>query len=425
MGIFLYNFFVRAYFLSIHIAALFNPKARRWVSGRRDYRSSIPELLRTIPSFESKKRVWMHCASLGEFEQGRPVLEALRQEYPGTVILLSFFSPSGYEAVKDYRGADAVFYLPEDNRSNARWLIGALDPELVLWVKYEFWFHFINEIRVKKIPLMLLSSLFRKGQPFFKPYGSIWRSMLKAFSFFFVQNEESAALLAGLGIRSVSVCGDTRFDRVLEIAGKHEPISGVAEFCGAEQVLVAGSTWPEDEQILKQYFSVEASGLLIVAPHETDKGRISQLLKTFPEAVLYSQLAGTPKRVEQKTMGRVLIIDRMGLLSRLYRYGQIAYVGGGFNRGGIHNVLEPAVYGMPVIFGPVFQKFTEAVDMVKRGSGISVRNPSELRKVLDVLWNNPQLLREKSEDAADFVKSRSGATRAILDQLAANRLLTS
>lgn len=425
MSILLYNISVSAYFFFIRIAALFDIKARKWVRGRRGQEKSISALIQQIPSFGTRKRIWMHCASLGEFEQGRPVLEALRLEYPDIVILVSFFSPSGYEEVRNYQGADAVFYLPEDNRSNARWLIRELDPDLVLWVKYEFWFHFINELRVKKIPLLLLSGLFRKEQPFFKSYGIVWRRMLQAFSFFFVQNEESATLLGGLGIQSFSVCGDTRFDRVLEIAAKHEPIGGIAGFCGTQQVLVAGSTWPEDEQVLKQYFSEQGSGVLIVAPHETDRGRVNQLSRTFPGALLYSEWVESPERFRKKKKSNVLIIDSMGLLSRLYRYGHFAYVGGGFSQGGIHNILEPAVFGMPVIFGPAYRKFTEAVEMVDRGSGVTVRNASEFKEVMDMFRKNPELLREKSQDAAAFVRSRSGATRTILDHIAANRLLTS
>ena len=422
---FLYNGAVGAYFLAIRLAALFNSKARRWVAGRRELSKDIPDALARIPRFESRKRIWMHCASLGEFEQGRPVLEGLREKNPDLVILLSFFSPSGYEAVKEYRVADAVFYLPEDNRRNARWLVATLHPHLVLWVKYEFWRHFINALHTQGIPVLLLAGLFRKQQPFFRFYGAVWRDMLKGFRFFFLQNEASASLLQGLGIRSMVVCGDSRFDRVLEIARSQEPLPGIGEFCGNRFVLVAGSTWPNDEQILLPYVSAHHDFVLIVAPHEIDRARMLQLKSRFPGAMLHSEFSAGGYKTDPQHGSRVLIIDSMGLLSRIYRYGQIAYVGGGFNRGGIHNVLEPAVYGMPVVFGPVYQKFSEAVELVHRGVGLPVANAEDFRKVMDQLRNNPDLLRKKSEDAAAYVKSRGGATKVILDYIAENRLLTS
>lgn len=367
----------------------------------------------------------MHCASLGEFEQGRPVLEALREKHPDLVVLLSFFSPSGYDAVKDYRGADAVFYLPEDNRNNARWLVAMLNPHLVLWVKYEFWRNFINELHSKGIPLLLLAGLFRKQQPFFRFYGTVWRDMLQGFRFFFLQNEASASLLRTLGIQSMVVCGDPRFDRVLEIAANRDSLPGIGAFCGNQRVLVAGSTWPNDEQILLPYFLEHHDAVLIIAPHEIDRERILQLKNQFPGALLHSELSEGGYKTDMQQQNRVLIIDSMGILSRLYRYGQIAYVGGGFNRGGIHNVLEPAVYGMPVLFGPGYQKFSEAVELVKCGAGLPVGNADDFRKMMDQLFSNPEVLRKKSKDAAEFVKSHGGATKVILDYIAENRLLTS
>lgn len=370
----------------------------------------------------------MHCASLGEFEQGRPLLEAIKKQYPEVSVVLTFFSPSGYEVItrSDRPGltafADHVFYLPMDNKSNADKMIEAIKPSLVIWVKYEFWYYYLTAFKKNNIPVLMASGIFREEQPFFKWYGDIWREMLHSFSHFFVQNEYSTELLASVGIQNnVTVSGDTRFDRVIEIANKFEPLPLIEKFCGNSKVLVAGSTWEEDEEELIHYVRSNPQIKFIIAPHEIDEGNIKDVQKEFAGSILYSALANN----DQLPTANVLIIDNIGMLSRLYHYAHITFVGGGFEESGIHNVLEPAVHGKPVIYGPEYEKFAEAVDLVESGAGISVDNALELEKVLTALWNNETELKQKSEAAKNYVYSKAGATQKIMDYIQEKRLLTS
>lgn len=392
----------------------------------------------------------MHCASLGEFEQGRPLLEAIRKEYPGVKIVLTFFSPSGYEVVArsapigDTCMADYIFYLPMDSASNAGKMIDIIAPDLVLWVKYEFWFYYLTAFKKRNIPVIMISGIFRSSQPFFKWYGDLWRQMLHSFTYFFVQNESSRALLATVGINEkVSIGGDTRFDRVIEIANRFEPLPLIEKFCSNSKVIVAGSTWEEDEEELIHYVKSNPDIKFIIAPHEIHEGNIKDVQKEFAGSILYSKLATddgqrtTDDRRQttessqrttnnsQQATSNVLIIDNIGMLSRLYHYAHITYVGGGFEDSGIHNVLEPAVHGKPVIYGPEYEKFAEAVDLVECGAGICINNALELEKVLTELWSNQALLEQKSEAAKNYVYSKAGATKKTMEYIYANRLLTS
>lgn len=378
----------------------------------------------------------MHCASLGEFEQGRPVLEAIKKQSPQVKVVLTFFSPSGYEAMKSYKGADYIFYLPMDSASNAEKMIDAIMPDLVLWVKYEFWFYYLTELKRRNIPVLMVSGIFRESQPFFKWYGSLWRQMLGFFSHFFVQNDISKELLATAGIKeNVSISGDTRFDRVIEIAEKFEPLPLIDKFCGSSKVIVAGSTWEEDEEELIHYVKANQEIKFIIAPHEIHEGNIIDVQKVFAGSVLYSSLTTEsaeretgneqPERRNGKRETRnALIIDNIGMLSKLYRYAHITYVGGGFEDSGIHNVLEPAVHGKPVIYGPEYEKFAEAVDLIECGAGICINNALELEKVLAGLWSDEKLLQQKSEAAKNYVYSKAGATQKVVGYIYANRLLT-
>jgi len=440
LGKFLYLVFIHTYHLGIRIAALWNPKAKLWVTGRR-----------VFPSInkDGRKTVWMHCASLGEFEQGRPVLEAIRSEYPAVKIVLTFFSPSGYEVITRSGGpratglADHIFYLPMDGAANADKMIDVIQPDLVLWVKYEFWFYYLTGFNKRNIPVIMVSGIFRSSQPFFKWYGGLWRQMLKSFHYFFVQNETSKELLATLGIEeNVSIGGDTRFDRVIEIAEKFAPLPLIEQFCGHSKVIVAGSTWEEDEEELIHYVKANPDIKFIIAPHEIHEGNIKDVQKEFAGSILYSELVAqsiqpvtessqratsnlpTGQAGEKLTKSNVLIIDNIGMLSRLYRYAHITYVGGGFEDSGIHNVLEPAVHGKPVIYGPEYEKFAEAVDLVDAGAGICINNALELEKVLTILWSDAALLKQKSEAAKNYVYSKAGATKLVMDHIYANRLLT-
>ncbi|HMC99954.1 MAG TPA: glycosyltransferase N-terminal domain-containing protein [Ferruginibacter sp.] len=420
MGILLYNIFLLLYSIGIRVASLWKPKAKKWLQGRKGLFGSLSEKLAT----KNGKRIWMHCASLGEFEQGRPLLEAIREREPSSYIVLSFFSPSGYEVTKDYKGVDLVLYLPMDSSSNAKRFIDAIDPSLVLWVKYEYWFYYLDELKRRNIPVILVSGIFRKRQPFFKWYGAIWRRMLKSFTHFFVQNEMSKALLESIGVVDrITITGDTRFDRVIEIAKYFQPVPFIEGFCGNAIVIVAGSTWEEDEVELLHYVKIHPEIKFIIAPHEINADNIASVKKEFANSFCYSEFenAGTT----QQQTGNVLIIDNIGMLSRLYNYATIAYVGGGFGSDGVHNVLEAAVYGKPVVFGPEYEKYDEAIGLLEAGGGESISGPLGLEKVIDDLLDNDEERREKRTAARDFVYANEGASRKIINFIQENRLLTS
>jgi len=394
------------------LAANWNQKAKKWVNGRKNF-----------PSFSfQEKTIWMHCSSLGEFEQGRPVLEALRKQYPSTPIILSFFSPSGYEIRKNYAGADQVIYLPMDSSRHAKKLITAINPALVIWVKYEYWYYYLTELKKREIPVLLVSGIFRPSQPFFKWYGAIWVYMLESFRHIFVQNEYSKKMVGQVGIQNnVSVSGDTRFDRVIDIAQKGEAVPFIREFIGQQPTLVAGSTWEDDEVELIHYVRLHPETKFIIAPHEIDAQNLADVKKEFSNAVFYSELSN---RQDIPAQANVLIIDNIGMLSRLYQYADITYVGGGFGSDGIHNVLEAAVYGKPVIFGPVYEKFAEARELVETGGAFSINNALELEKKLDELFGEKDKLIAAGKAAGEYVQNKRGATRQIMDYVTENRLLT-
>jgi 3-deoxy-D-manno-octulosonic-acid transferase len=423
LGNLLYHLFILFYSIAIQIAALWNPKAKKWVRGRKKFPSVNPG---------KEKRIWMHCASLGEFEQGRPLLETIRKQYPECKIILTFFSPSGYEVMKDYKGADHIFYLPMDGKINAAKMIDTIQPSLVLWVKYEFWYFYLTELKKRNIPVLMVSGLFREGQPFFKWYGGIWKKMLQRFTYFFVQNETSQELLKTVGIcNNVGICGDTRFDRVIEIAEKFQPLPIIEKFCGDKKVIVAGSTWEEDEEEWTHYVKNHPEIKFIFAPHEIDGDNLKDVRKEFPGAVFYSELVKIIEAVDipptsnfKHPTSNMLIIDNIGMLSKLYYYADITFVGGGFGDDGIHNVLEAAVFGKPVLHGPEYEKFAEAVELVELGAGIPISNALELEKVLNELWNDEILLKTKSDVARQYVYSKAGATKKIMNYIQEKRLLT-
>jgi 3-deoxy-D-manno-octulosonic-acid transferase len=409
----LYAIFTALYVTGIRLLSFWNNKARLWVSGRKKF----PDV--SLPPNTSAKTIWMHCASLGEFEQGRPLLEALKKHYPATRIVLSFFSPSGYEVQKNYTGADYIFYLPVDTKTNASKLVKAINPSLVLWVKYEYWFYYLEELKQQQIPLLLVSGIFRPGQPFFKWYGTAWKKILPAFTHFFVQDEDSKDLLVSIGIeKNVTASGDTRFDRVIEIAEKQETLPLIEKFCRQAKVIVAGSTWEEDEAELIHYVRANPDIKFIIAPHETDAQNLKDIQKEFTGAMLYTELVK-----DLPVTANVLIIDNVGMLSRLYRYADITYVGGGFGADGVHNVLEAAVYGKPVIYGPEFEKFIEATDLIDCGGGITISSALELEKVLSAFWNDEQLLFKTGASAKNYVYTNGGATKKIMEFVQEKRLL--
>ena len=370
----------------------------------------------------------MHCSSLGEFEQGRPLFEKLRNLYPQHKFLLTFFSPSGYEIRKDYKGADWVFYLPLDGQGTARRFLEIVHPSLVIFVKYEFWYYYLKEMKSRDIPVLLVSAIFRKDAIFFKWYGQLQRKMLRCFTQLFVQNQASKELLTGLGLgEKTIVTGDTRFDRVIEIAEAGTDIPVIEQFLKGSLALVAGSSWPGDEKVLQE--SLEALQddqlKLIIAPHEIHEDHIGQIQQLFPVNIRFSAANGTGFDPQKLSEAKVLIIDNIGMLSRLYRYARICYVGGGFGEDGVHNVLEAAVYGKPVMTGPVIEKYAEVVELAETGGVIIIDNALEAEAVFDRLLRNPEEYAFHGGAAKDYVYSRKGATEKILEYIQENRLLTS
>lgn len=414
MAIFLYNIFLLLYKTAIRVTSLWNKKAKLWQGGRKNIFDRLSAELRT----NNSKIVWFHCSSLGEFEQGRPVIEKLRSQYPGFKFLLTFFSPSGYEIRKDYKGVDWIYYLPLDSKKNAKTFFEIVNPSLVVFVKYDYWYYYLNECKKRKAPLLLISGIFRKDQPFFKWYGGLHRNMLSCFTHFFVQDKESLQLLQLININNTTVAGDTRFDRVSEIAENFTPIKELEIFCSNSPVLVAGSTWPEDEKLIKDVAANFPDLKVIIAPHEIHREHIDQLRSIFPDAVLYSQL-----RSQNSQTSKHLIIDNIGMLSRLYNYATITYIGGGFNKG-IHNTLEAAVYGKPVLFGPNYKKFKEAIGLIETGGGISIGSSAELSAILQNLISNKAELEQRGKNSFEFVKTNQGATKKIVAYIEANLLLT-
>jgi len=403
----LYNIGIRIYWIVAGIMSLWNRKARLWLTGRKGWYDRLQGALAP-----GDKVIWFHCASLGEFEQGRPVIEAIRERLPGRKILLTFFSPSGYEKRKDYTGADYVMYLPLDTRRNAKKMLGLLNLEMVFFVKYEFWFHFLNQLKKRGITVYLASGNFRTGQLFFRWYGRWYRRFLDFFTHIFVQNEHSKALLAGIGLFHVDVAGDTRFDRVHELVKSPFSQPVLDNVLKDARVIVAGSTWEKDEKLLAHAFRELPDNLFwIIAPHELSDGHIRSLQDRFPGSVLYT---GLKDKLPDGT--RVILVDTIGRLSYLYRYGSLAYIGGGFGKG-IHNILEAATYGLPVIFGPEYKKFVEAVELTSLGGAFPIGDEAELLFIIRKLLEDKELLKTTSQIAADFVSERVGATLAILSKV--------
>lgn len=417
----LYNLFIVLYSIAVRLAAAWNGKAAKWVSGRTQIFIKISDALQS----SNDKRIWMHCASLGEFEQGRPLLEDLKKEYPNYKIVLTFFSPSGYEIMKDYKGADYIFYLPMDTANNAKQFLDLVNPVLVLWVKYEYWYYYLKELKKRNVPTLLVSGIFRDNQPFFKWYGNIWKQMLQTFTHFFVQNETSVQLLSSIGItKNVSINGDTRFDRVIQIANNFTDVPFVNEFCDGHKTLVAGSTWEEDEIELLHFVHTHSNLKFIIAPHEINSDNLSDVKDEFPKSIYYSEWAAACQQNNQPGNYNILIIDNVGMLSRLYKYAHVTYVGGGFGADGIHNVLEAAVYGKPVVHGPVFEKFVEAVGLLNAGGSIQIDGPVKLDVVLKKIFEDDAACYKMGDAAKKYVLENAGASKRITGYIQKKRLLT-
>ncbi|MCB9276940.1 MAG: 3-deoxy-D-manno-octulosonic acid transferase [Lewinellaceae bacterium] len=403
----LYLIALRLYGFAIRLVAFFNGKAALWVAGRRQWRRSHQAMQEARPS-EGAPLVWVHCASLGEFEQGRPVIEGLKQARPGVKVLLSFFSPSGYSLRKNYEQADYVVYLPLDTPANARSFLSIWKPALAVFVKYEFWYFHLKALHQAGVPTLLVSALFRPGQLFFRSWGGPFRQVPAWFKHIFVQNEASAALLRAKGLDNFSVAGDTRIDRVMQIAEQTPAFPLVEAFCEQAHVLIAGSTWPGDEALLIPFLNhhLPEGWKAIIAPHQIRAAHIQTLSGQLQgKACIYSEADEAALR-----SARVLLIDNVGMLSALYQYGRLAYIGGGFGAG-IHNTLEPIAFGLPVIFGPKYEKFEEARFLVSSGAGFSISQMAELHAAFDALLPEAAY-REASEKARRYLAANQGASRA-------------
>jgi 3-deoxy-D-manno-octulosonic-acid transferase len=404
---YLYNLGILIYIFIVRLVSPFNRKARLIVEGWKNWHRLLSQKVR-----REDRYIWVHCASLGEFEQGRPVIEEIRKKIPQCKILLTFFSSSGYEVRKNYQHADIICYLPPDTPCNAKKLIALFNLEKVIFVKYEFWNNYISSIRSMNIPLFLVSGIFRREQYFFKWYGGFFRSILKKFTKIYVQDEGSQKLLSSIGIENSILAGDTRFDRVLQIASNAKVITRIEQFRGNEKLFLAGSSWKPDEEILAKYINTNpAKFKWVFAPHEIDEENIRRLENLFTvNCIRFSEFT------ENKTDARVMIIDNIGMLSSAYRYAYIAEVGGGFGKG-IHNVLEPACWSIPVLFGPEHLKFREALDLIAAGGAVSFKNYVEFETILDKWLSDEKLYRKTAESAGAFVNKNSGATAKIISEI--------
>lgn len=408
----IYNIGIGSYKLAAQLASLTNKKARRMLNGQS---RTFKYLKKTLNG--EKGYIWIHASSLGEFEQGRPLIEMLKEQHPNEKILLTFFSPSGYEVRKNYNKVDAVCYLPFDLPLNVKRFLDLVQPKMAIFIKYEFWGNYLMSLKRREIPTYIISAIFRSGQAFFKPWGGMFRKMLRCFTTLYVQNEESRKLLASIDVNNVVVAGDTRFDRVAQVKAAAREFSEVEAFVkGAEFVLVGGSTWEPDEDLIIPYFNGHPEMKLIIAPHEFDKKRLTMMMsKINRPAVFYSQLTqdnNLPSSFD------CVIIDCFGLLSSLYRYGTMAMVGGGFGNG-IHNINEAAVYGIPVLFGPKHEKFAEAEALIECGGGFEVNNSTEFKSTMDELIGNTNRLTESGNAAGAYIAENTGATSTIYRQIQA------
>lgn len=403
----LYSICIIIYAKLVRLVSPFYPKARKWSDGRRGLIERIGSDMANVDNV-----VWVHVSSLGDFEQGRPIVDYIKENYPSYKILLTFFSPSGYEARKNYPNADYVYYIPVDTRREVRRFLDAVRPKVVIFVKYEFWLNMLVELRKRNIRTFIVSAIFRRNSIFFSPFGRIWRNALRTFEMLFVQDEASKSMLAEIGVTNVVVAGDTRFDRVVAIAETAERIDAIEQFKGDKRLFVAGSTWRADENILLPLINENPDVKFVVAPHEMAEYRIDRILREVKGgAVRYSQLAQCDFKNKQ-----VLVLDTVGLLSRVYGSAEWAYVGGGFGAG-IHNTLEAAVYGLPVAFGPKYHKFKEACDLIALGVGKSVSNGCELISWFDSLRNNDKLLVEISEKAKRYTREQCGVTERVVKMI--------
>jgi 3-deoxy-D-manno-octulosonic-acid transferase len=407
MLVLVYNLFLHIYYVSANMYALFNKKAKLWIDGRKDIFAIIASKIGN----NKTSIIWIHCASLGEFEQGLPIIKAIKKANNSLKICVTFFSPSGYETCKNNELIDFCFYLPLDSNENAKQFLNLVQPKLAIFIKYDLWWHYLNNIKQQNIPCILVSARFTKKQIFFKWYGGLHKAMLQCFTTIFVQDTQSQNLLSTIAIKTnVFVAGDTRFDRVIEIANTQFYHKEIEAFIGNNPCFIAGSTWPEDEQELGYFINKNTHLKSIVAPHQIDKQSLADCLQMFHKSTLLSELT-----IENCNNFSCVIVDNIGMLSKLYRYATICYIGGGFGYDGVHNVLEPAVYGKPIIFGNEYEKFLEAIDLVDIEAAFAIENYLELNEQANKLLSNKTLYNEASNKAKTYVANNKGATSKIVD----------
>jgi len=407
--LFLYNLILLFASQVVKLLALFSPKIKLFVEGRKEVFSKIREKIKL-----SDKTIWFHAASLGEYEQGLPVIEKIKEKFPNHKIVVTFFSPSGYEVRKNNTVADVTVYLPLDTKSNAKKLINTINPELVFFIKYEFWPNYLNELKNLNIKTYLISGIFRENQAFFKWYGGFYRNALKTFEYFFVQNESSKKLIKQIGFNNVKISGDTRFDRVVSILERDNSLEFIEKFKDNKVTIVIGSSWPKDESLLVNYINNADENIkFIIAPHNILQSTIVNLQSSIKKpTVLFSE-----KNTIDLSNFNVFIIDTIGILTKIYSYADIAYVGGGFGNPGVHNLLEPATFGVPIVIGPNYSHFAEATALVHQKGCVSIFTQNELNEAFDLLLNNQDERHEKGHICSTFVQMNKGATDIILKHL--------
>ena len=407
--LFLYNLILLSASQVVKLLALFNPKMKLFVDGRKGVYTKIKEKI--IPS---DKTIWFHAASLGEYEQGLPVIEQIKIKYPKHKIVVTFFSPSGYEVRKNNTVADLTIYLPLDTKHNAQLFVELVHPEMVFFIKYEFWPNYLNELKKRTIKTYLISGIFRENQAFFKGYGGFYRNALNTFDYFFVQNENSKKLLQSIGFSNVKISGDTRFDRVVSILERDNSLDFIEQFKDQKTTIVIGSSWPKDESLLVNYINSASADLkFIIAPHNIPKPEIDKLQTLITKkTILYSE-----KENQNLNEFQIFIIDTIGILTKIYSYADIAYVGGGFGNPGVHNILEPATFGVPIVIGPNYSHFAEATALVHQGGCVSISNQKELNEAFDNLISNEDVRHEKGHICETFVQMNKGATVTILKNI--------
>ena len=407
--LFLYNLILLFASQVVNLLALFNPKMKLFVDGRKGVFERIREKINP-----SDKTIWFHAASLGEYEQGLPVIEQIKIKYPKHKIVVTFFSPSGYEVRKNNTVADLTIYLPLDTKHNAQLFVELVHPEMVFFIKYEFWPNYLNELKKRNIKTYLISGIFRENQAFFKGYGGFYRNALNTFDYFFVQNENSKKLLQSIGFSNVKISGDTRFDRVVSILERDNSLDFIEQFKDQKTTIVIGSSWPKDESLLVNYINSASADLkFIIAPHNIHKPEIDKLQTLITKkTILYSE-----KENQNLNEFQIFIIDTIGILTKIYSYADIAYVGGGFGNPGVHNILEPATFGVPIVIGPNYSHFAEATALVHQGGCVSISNQKELNEAFDNLISNEDVRHEKGHICETFVQMNKGASVTILKNI--------